>query len=162
MLQYSSVKKILTTTGRQFDTRADTRALWFFSLEDATMKSAFKTLVLSSAALCATAAFAASQARVNVPFSFTAKGESYPAGTYKVVLNDSHSFVTLESNADAAKHLTWSVGPAEAAKTTAVIKFDEVGADYALRSIQFGERITPNLDTHQKRGISATTSIGGQ
>jgi hypothetical protein len=126
------------------------------------MQITFKSLVLASAAFCATAAFAANQARVNVPFSFTAKGQSYPAGSYDVVMDESHNFVTLESQADVSKHLTWSVGPAEAANTPAVIKFDQVGTDHSLKSIQLGARVTPNLDTHEKRGISATTSIGGQ
>jgi hypothetical protein len=126
------------------------------------MQLTFKSLVLASAAFCATAAFAANQARVNVPFSFTAKGQAYPAGSYDVVMDSTRNFVTLESQADASKHLTWSVGPAEAANTPAVIRFDEMGTDHSLKSIQLGERITPNLDTHEKKGISATTSIGGQ
>ena len=50
------------------------------------MRLGLKSLVLSSAAFCATAAFAANQARVDVPFSFTAKGHSYPAGMYDVEL----------------------------------------------------------------------------
>ncbi len=126
------------------------------------MKITLKTLVLSSAALCATAAFAATQARVDVPFSFTAKGQSYPAGSYEVMLDSTHNVVTLASQTDATKHISWGVEPADAAKTPAVIKFDQVGTDHALNSIQVGNKVTPNLDTPSKRGISATTSIGGQ
>jgi len=81
------------------------------------MRITFKTLVLSSAALCATAAFAATQARVDVPFSFTAKGQSYPAGSYDVMLDSNHNVVTLASETDATKHISWAVGPADAAKT---------------------------------------------
>jgi len=126
------------------------------------MQFSVKTLAVSSIALCATAAFAANQARVDVPFNFTAKGESFPAGSYKVVLDSNHNFVTLASNSDTSKHLTWNVGPGDGIQAPAVVKFDEVGSDHALRSIQVGSRVTPNLDTHNKRGISATTSIGGQ
>ena len=48
------------------------------------MRIALRSLVFSSAAFCATVAFAANQARVDVPFSFTAKGHSYPAGMYDI------------------------------------------------------------------------------
>jgi hypothetical protein len=126
------------------------------------MRITLKTLVLSSAALCATAAFAANQARVDVPFSFTAKGQSYPAGQYDVVLDPTQNFVTLASETDATKHITWTVSPVEAAKTPAVVMFDENGADHSLRTIQMGDKVTPNLDKPSKQGVSATTSIGGQ
>jgi hypothetical protein len=131
-------------------------------LEDINMRNTLKTLVLASAAFCATAAFAANQARVDVPFSFTAKGESFPAGSYNVVLDANHNVVTLANQADATKHISWMVGPADVAKTAAVIRFDEVGTDYSLKTVQLGSHITPNLDTQNKKGISATTSIGGQ
>jgi hypothetical protein len=126
------------------------------------MQVTFKSFVLTSAAFCATAAFAANQARVDVPFSFTSQGQLYPAGSYEVVLDANHNFVTMARETDATKHLTWSVGPADAAKTPAILKFDQIGAEYALRTIQLGDKVTPNLDPPSKRGISATTSIGGQ
>jgi hypothetical protein len=126
------------------------------------MKTCLKTLAISTAAFCATAAFAANQARVNVPFKFTAEGQSYPAGAYDVSADMNHCFVTLVSDTDTTKRLTWSVGPAEAAKAPAVVTFDEVGADYALKTIQLGDKITPNLDQKAKGSVSATTSIGGQ
>ena len=40
----------------------------------------FRNLVLLSTALCTTAAFAAEQKMVNVPFSFVAKNHAYGAG----------------------------------------------------------------------------------
>ncbi len=126
------------------------------------MQITFKSFVLTSAAFCATAAFAANQARVDVPFSFTSQNQSYPAGSYEVALDANHNFVTMVSETDATKHLTWSVGPVDAAKSPAVVRFDRIGAEYALRNIQLGDKVTPNLDTPSKRGISATTSIGGQ
>ena len=127
------------------------------------MQLTLKTLVLSSAALCATAAIAANQARVDVPFSFTAKGQSYPAGSYAVTLDANHNFVTMTNNTDAAKHITWYVSPADPAQAPALVTFDQLGTDHTLRTIQLGEHVTPNLDTPTKRrGISATTSIGGQ
>ena len=126
------------------------------------MRVALKSLLLSSAALCATGGFAANLARVDVPFSFTAKGHSYPAGMYDLELDGNGSFVTLASRVDLAKQIRWCVGPAEPAYMPAVVTFDQTGTDHALKTIQFGDKITPNLDKHPKQGISATTSIGGQ
>jgi len=126
------------------------------------MRLTIKALLLSSATLCATASFAGTLARVDVPFSFTAKGQSYPAGTYDVSMDSGSSFVTLASKTDPARQITWIVGPAEPAKMTAVIKFDETGSDYALKTIQMGDKITPDLNSRPQHGISATTSIGGQ
>ena len=44
------------------------------------MLMSFRNLVLISAALCTTAAFAAEQKRVDVPFSFVAKNHAYQRG----------------------------------------------------------------------------------
>src|SRR5271163_3136740 len=126
------------------------------------MRLTLKSLIFSSAALCATASFAASSARVNVPFNFTAKGQSYSAGTYDVSMDEERNFVTMASKADPGNQITWIVSPAVTAKSPAVIKFDVMGSGYALKSIQVGDKITPNLDPHSKPGLGATTSISGQ
>ena len=126
------------------------------------MQINFKAIAFSSIAFCATAAFAANQARVNVPFNFTAEGQSYPAGSYDVSLDANHNVVTMASKTDATKHISWTVGPAESANAPAVIKFDHVGADYDLKTIQLGERVTPVLDKNVQQSVSATTSISGQ
>jgi hypothetical protein len=126
------------------------------------MKHNLKAFVLASSALCATAAFAANQARVDVPFAFTAKGHTYPAGVYHVTLDASRNMVSMENQLQPAKQITWLAGPADAAKAPAVVKFDEAGSDYTLKSIQVGTRITPNLNKSSKHGVSATTSISGQ
>jgi hypothetical protein len=126
------------------------------------MKFTWKTLVVPAVTLCATAAFAANPARVDVPFSFTAQGQSYPAGRYEVTTDANKNFVTLANAADTSKHLTWLVAPADAAKTPTVVIFDQAGNGYHLKTVQMGDKITPNLDKMSKPGISATTSIGGQ
>ncbi len=126
------------------------------------MQVNFKSIAVSSVVFCATAAFAANQAKVNVPFNFTAQGQSYPAGSYEVSLNASDSFVTMESKTDATKHITWNVGPTDEASTPVVVRFDHVGADYALKTIQIGEHVTPVLDKNIQQSVSATTSISGQ
>jgi hypothetical protein len=126
------------------------------------MKFTLKALVLPAVAFCATGAFAANLARVDVPFSFTAQGQSYPAGRYEVTTDMNRNFITLANEADASKHLTWLVGPADTAKIPTVVTFDQASNGYSLKTVQMGDKITPNLDTHSKPGISATTSIGGQ
>jgi hypothetical protein len=125
------------------------------------MRISLSSLVLASA-FCASTALAATHARVDVPFSFTAKGQTYPAGSYDVVLDGSRSFVTLASRVELGKQILWIVNPAEPAFMPAVVKFDQVGTEHALRSIQLDDKITPNLDRHPNAGVSATTSIGGQ
>jgi hypothetical protein len=146
---------------QQFNDRLLDAELLSSSLEDIHMRLTIKALVLTSAAVCATAAFAANQARVDVPFSFTAKGQTYPAGAYNVTLDSNGQTVTLQSRADSSKRIGWVVGPAEAASSPAVVKFDQIGTDYTLKTIQLSNHITPNLDT-QRMGVAATTSIGGQ
>lgn len=126
------------------------------------MRLSLKSLVLGSAALCATAAFAANQARVDVPFSFAAKGGTYPAGTYDLTVNASHTIVTMASKVDLAKQISWYVEPAETAAAPAVVTFDQSGTDHALKTIQLGDKVTPNLDRHPAKGISASISVGGQ
>ncbi len=126
------------------------------------MRLTLKTLIFSSAALCATASFAASAARVNVPFNFTARGQSYPAGTYDVSMSSQQNFVTMASKANPGNSISWIVGPTEFAKSDAVIRFDVMASGYALKSIQLENKVTPNLDSHSKPGLSATTSISGQ
>jgi hypothetical protein len=126
------------------------------------MRLTLKALIFSSAALCATASFAASAARVNVPFNFTAKGQSYAAGIYDLSMDEQRNFVTMASKANPANQITWIVSPAKPAKSPAVVKFDLQGSGYALRSIQVGDKVTPNLDPLSKHGLSATTSISGE
>jgi hypothetical protein len=125
------------------------------------MKFTLKTLVIPAVTLCATAAFAANLARVDVPFSFTAQGQSYPAGRYDVTTDMNHNSITLANEMDASKHLTWGVEPTDAAKVPAVVTFDQAGNGYTLKAVQRGDKITPNLDK-LKVGVNATTSIGGQ
>jgi hypothetical protein len=43
-----------------------------------------------------------------------------------------------------------------------VVTFDQAANGYSLKTVQLGDKITPNLDKTSKPGISATTSIGGQ
>ena len=129
------------------------------------MRIALKTLLLSAIVLCTTAAFAASGGKVTVPFSFTAMGQSFPAGSYSLTMNMNDSVVTLASFTDSSKRITWLVIPADPRNELGVVTFDALGLNRTLRTIQVGSHITPNLttgDKHGKRGVSATTSLSGQ
>jgi hypothetical protein len=126
------------------------------------MQANLKSLVVSSVVFCATAAFAANHAKVTVPFAFSSEGQAYPAGSYDVALDTNMNSVTMSNNADASKHLSWGVTPADAAKAPAIVTFDHVGSAYVLKTIQVGERVTPVLDKGVQPSVSATTSISGQ
>ena len=126
------------------------------------MRISLKSLLLTSVLTFATTAFAADLLTVNVPFTFTAMGQPFPAGHYDIAMNSNHCIVTLYSTTDATKRLTWLVRPADARNAAGVVTFNELGPNYTLKNIQVGERITPNLDTRTNRGVSATTSISNQ
>ena len=71
----------------------------------------FRNLVLLSAALCTTAAFAAEQKRVDVPFSFVAKNHAYEAGSYTVAVDWTKSLVTLSKIGKPSQPLMWIMVP---------------------------------------------------
>jgi hypothetical protein len=126
------------------------------------MRFSLRTLVLSSAALCSTAAFAANQARVDVPFSFVVKNHTYQAGVYKVVIEPERSVVTLTKFQDPAVSLMWLVGPGDSNDYPPKVRltFDTMGQDMVLRTIQYGGLTTPNLDAHPKHKVTATRIVG--
>jgi hypothetical protein len=106
------------------------------------MRISLKTLALSSAIFCATSALAADRFAVNVPFAFTAMGQSFPAGHYDIAMSQNNGFITLSSETDATRRLTWIVRPADARKADGVVTFDQVGDGHSLKNIQVGSRIT--------------------
>ncbi len=129
------------------------------------MRIALKTLLFAAIVLCTTAAFAANASKLTVPFSFTAMGRSFPAGSYSLTMNMNNSEVTLASFTDSSKRITWLTLPADPRNELGVVTFDALGLNRTLRTIQVGSHITPNLtlgNKHEKHGISATTSLSGQ
>ena len=126
------------------------------------MQFCLKPLVLASAIFCASAAMAADLVTVNVPFTFTAMGQSFPAGHYDIAVTGNNNLVTLYSESDATKRFTWVVRPVDARNAAGVVTFDELGTNHSLKNIQVGSRITPDLDRQVNRGLSATTTISNQ
>ena len=129
------------------------------------MRFMLRTLVLTSAALCATAAFAADRAVVNVPFNFETHGQAFPAGSYAVSL-DPHANVLTLRNDLTKPSINWAVSPADCDPTSPVLHmtFDDAGYTHELHSIQLGTRITSVLDApakHHDAG-SSVAAVSGQ
>jgi hypothetical protein len=119
----------------------------------------FRNLVLLSAALCTTAAFAAELKTVEVPFSFVAKNHAYEAGSYTIAVDWARSMVTLSKVGKPSQPLTWIIVPADAGSKVS-LTFDVAGSDHVLRTIRYEEFATPNLDPQPKQRVEGTTTIG--
>ena len=130
------------------------------------MRSMLRTIVLTSAALCATAAFAADKAVVNVPFNFETHGIAFPAGKYSATLDINKNVMTLRNIAEPSESIVWLVSPADetAIKSTLLMKFNDLGSTHELRTIQLGSRITPRLDAPARRhdAGSLVAAVSGQ
>jgi hypothetical protein len=125
------------------------------------MRFMLRSFVLTSAALCATAAFAAPKAVVNVPFNFETHGQAFPAGRYEVSLDSHANVLTLSNTSNSKQSLMWVVSPADdgnPALPTLRVQFDGVGDTHELHSIQLGTRITSVLDAPAK-GHDAGSSV---
>jgi hypothetical protein len=121
----------------------------------------FRNLVLLSAALCSTAAFAAEQRRVDVPFSFVAKNHAYEAGSYAVAVDWTNSLVTLSKIGKPSQPLMWIMIPAaNGGQPKVSLIFDVDGPNHVLRTIQYLKFATPNLNTQPKHKVESTTTIG--
>jgi hypothetical protein len=152
--------KILTKTRRQFDTRGYGAELAWLS-EENPMLMRFRNLVLLSTALCTTAAFAAEQKTVDVPFSFVAKNHAYEAGAYSVAVDWTRSMVTLRKIGKPSQSMTWILMPAANDSHPRVgLTFDVAGSNHVLRTIQYETLATPNLDKQPKHKVEDTTRIG--
>jgi len=128
------------------------------------MRFILRTLVLTSAALCATAAFAADRAVVTVPFNFETHGQAFPAGSYAVSLDPHANVLTLRN--DNGQSINWAVSPADCDPTSPVLHmtFDDAGYTHELHSIQLGTRITSILDAPAKHhgAGSSVAAVSGQ
>ena len=113
-------------------------------------KIVMTSIVMAAAALTATTAMA--EARVNVPFSFTAEGKNCPAGIYSVRRDGVSNIVTLQS-LEAPRTFSWLVHPGDASPTATKITltFAEYGQKYDLEAVQYGALVTSRLDKHSNR-----------
>jgi hypothetical protein len=126
------------------------------------MLMSFRNLVLSSAALCATAVCVAEQKRVEVPFGFVANNHAYQAGAYAVSIDESRSFVTLSEIGRSSHSLMWIISPGavDPRHPKVSLTFDVTRSGKVLRTIQFQTLITSNLDKNPKHTVEGSTSPG--
>jgi hypothetical protein len=130
------------------------------------MRIMLRSVVLATATLCATAAFAAEKAVVDIPFNFVNQGHSYPAGKYAATLEPQFNLIRLSSMENAKVSASWVAGPADFDPTDEklTLKFDDSGNSHFLRTVQLGPRVTSRLDApsrHHDAGSIATT-VNGQ
>jgi hypothetical protein len=125
------------------------------------MRLIFKASILSSVFLCAMAASARNIARADLPFSFAIKGQSFSPGSYVIVMDPTHSFITLSNQRNLAERIVFTLGPADEAAAPATLTFDMCDGRAFLRDIHMGASITGELDHHGKRGNEACANVSG-
>jgi hypothetical protein len=124
------------------------------------MRSILHKLILAPALIAAAAlgtnTAMAAESTVKVPFGFTVAGKYCPAGTYTVLRDTIQPFVTLKGK-EAPVSFNWVLVPGEPepTDTKVTLRFDAVGQGYALRTVQYGPRITRQLD----KGISEHSPV---
>ncbi|MGC2160550.1 MAG: hypothetical protein WA634_01450, partial [Silvibacterium sp.] len=120
--------------------------------------------VLAAATLCATSAFAANKAVVNIPFNFVSQGHSFPAGQYVATVDTNHNVLALSSTTNTKVSAHWVAGPAgdNPNDEKLILKFDDLGNKHTLRTVQLGPEVTSRLDApsrhHDAGSIAATVS----
>jgi hypothetical protein len=124
------------------------------------LRSSLRLLGMASLVLAATAftANAARAATLNVPFAFTIGNKICPAGQYTVHTDSLGNSVELVG---ASHGFKWVIHPGDPAPTDTrvILRFDTVGSQYALRSIQYGPMTTSRLDKKTKESISASNGV---
>lgn len=129
------------------------------------MGNIYRIIAFSAAALCTTFAHATEHARADVPFSFTVKGHSFPAGQYDITMDSTKSFITLSSRTNPALVIVNTLGPADPIRAAALLRFDVIGGSHSLETIKMGVRSTSDLDVRSKRTVDAaigTTTIAAR
>jgi hypothetical protein len=125
------------------------------------MQSTLRSIVLAPvvmAAVAFTANPAMAETRLNVPFSFTVDGKTCPAGQYSVLRDRTGNAVKLQG---ISQTFTWLIHPGDPAPNDMhiVLKFDEIGSDHFLRTVQYRDQITSRLDSKSKDLERATIRV---
>ena len=126
------------------------------------MRSILHHLILASAVMApaALATNTAAAETIKVPFDFTVAGQTWAAGFYTVDQDRSANIVTLRSQ-DASKSYSFVLGTGAPDPTDAhvTLRFDNLSSTHALRSVQYGSRITAALDRSTKRNAYAPSRL---
>ncbi|UWZ82126.1 hypothetical protein [Occallatibacter riparius] len=120
-------------------------------------------LVPAVAAIAALASQTANAEKVNVPFNFSANGQSFPAGAYDVQQGINGSFVTLQQH-DGTKHLVSVLEPGvkDPSDSRIVLRFDVNGEDYILDTIQIHAKTTAHMTKSHKHHKDQERVITGE
>lgn len=129
------------------------------------MRFPLRNLFLASAVLAGAALAtntARAQVRLEVPFNFTAAGKACPAGAYWVEESALRATVTLRA-VNAPRGFTFIIGPGEPGPidSRVVLTFDDLGESHVLRTIQYRNLITAQLDKKTKEYVP-TRIVSGQ
>jgi len=125
----------------------------FWIQENIRLQLGLKAFFLSSITFWATAAFAGTPQRLDIPFDFAVLGETFPAGNYSVGLELQQGFITLVNDTSIAKRVFLITSPAERTEHSAVATFDVVGTNHNLRSVQIEGRISHIAGRRQTNSI---------
>jgi hypothetical protein len=120
----------------------------------------FAPALVAAAALATGTAMA--ESTVNIPFTFTVAGQTWPAGRYDVRQGPVMNSVRLSST-DSLHNYVWIDTPGDPSPTDhrVILTFDAAGDGHALRTVQFGSRITARLDKARKE-YTPTRVMGGE
>jgi hypothetical protein len=127
------------------------------------MRSILRSFILVPA-IVAAAAFTANSTMaesIRVPFNFVAGGENCPAGVYSVKASGDE--VSLMGR--GASSFMWLMHPGNSASPGGhvVLKFDQIGTEHVLRSVQYGPQETFRLDKKVKLSENAAEqAVQGQ
>jgi len=115
-------------------------------------------LVPALAAAATMFSHAAQAETVNVPFSFTAMGQTFPAGAYSVEEDLNTNFVTLRlKNSNKSIMRVLGPGDTEHGDNRVVLRFSMDGDDHVLNSIQFGTKSTSRLPGVERSSRETST-----
>jgi hypothetical protein len=113
------------------------------------MRSTFFKLLLIPAVAAAAALITqtANAETVNVPFSFSAMGKAFPAGSYTVEKGLNSEFVTLRQN-NGTKSMVSVLGPGDpdSSDQHVRLRFNITGDDYVLDRIQYHAKVTSHMN----------------
>jgi hypothetical protein len=100
------------------------------------MKNVIRTFGVFALALAAVSASAQPSTQVSVPFAFAAAGQVFPAGDYRLSLNESNNVVTLTGQ-DLKTIFLLTVPGDHVQGDRRVLRFLHDGDDWSLQGIAF-------------------------
>lgn len=125
------------------------------------MNNLIRTLVLAPAVLMTGAAFAAQNTTVNVPFSFTSQGKSYPAGQYIVSVNSGNQFARLSARTQPFNSIMSNLRPSDGNPNDSIkTRLEFSASSHELLKIKHGVYSSPDLATDRSgRRVVETSAI---